>query len=55
MPLQNLGDMAFIFGKHKEAMIFDDISLKVLGGHDPGNELKYKIVSQLASILDFLG
>ena len=55
LPIHNLGEICMIMGKHKEAMMYNDISLKTMEGTDPGNIMKFKIIAQLATILDLMG
>ena len=52
MPIQNLGEIAFILGKMKEAMALLDISLKLYKIIDPENLLKFKNLTLLGAILD---
>ncbi len=54
LPIQNLGEMAFIIQKYKEAFALLDIALKLykVGPGDPTNTLKFKVLSLLGSLLD---
>ena len=52
LPIQNLGEVAFIFQKHKEAMALLDICVKLYKGLDPENTLKYKSLALLGSLLE---
>jgi hypothetical protein len=54
LPIQNLGEMAYIIQKYKEAFNLLDIALKLykVGPGDKGNTLKYKVMSLLGSLLD---
>jgi hypothetical protein len=52
LPIQNLGEIAYIMQRYKEAFALMDISLKLYKGLDPSNMLKYKVLSILGSLLD---
>ena len=55
LPIQNMGEMAFIIQKYKESFSILDIALKLykVGPNaDPTNTLKYKVLSLLGSLLD---
>ena len=57
LPIQNLGEMAYIMQKYKEAFSILDIALKLykVGQGDPHNTLKYKVLSLFGSLLDTQG
>ena len=55
LPIQNLGEIAFILQKPKEAMALLDISLKLYKKIDPDNILKFKNLALLGAILEQQG
>ena len=48
----NLGEMAYIMQKYKEAFTILDISLKLFKLLDFENLLKHKVLSMLGALLD---
>ena len=54
LPIQNLGEMAYIIQKYQESFALLDVALKLykVGQGDPSNTLKYKVLSLLGSLLD---
>lgn len=55
LPIQNLGEIALILQKAKEAFTLLDMSLKLYKQLDPDNLLKYKNLALLASLMDQQG
>jgi len=52
LPVQNLGEMAFIMQRYKDAFALLDIALKLYKIHDLQNLLKYKVLTLLGSLLE---
>lgn len=46
--------MSFVTGKYQDSLILNDMSIQVLKEKDPGNILKFKILSQLGATLNFM-
>ena len=55
LPIQNLGEIAFILQKTKEAFALLDISIKLYKNLDPDNLLKYKNLALLGALLESQG
>ena len=52
LPVQNLGEVAFIMQRNKDAFAFLDIALKLYKIHDVHNLLKFKVLTLLGSLLE---
>eukprot|EP00349_Pseudokeronopsis_sp_Brazil_P011730 CAMPEP_0202979946 /NCGR_PEP_ID=MMETSP1396-20130829/85962_1 /ASSEMBLY_ACC=CAM_ASM_000872 /TAXON_ID= /ORGANISM="Pseudokeronopsis sp., Strain Brazil" /LENGTH=214 /DNA_ID=CAMNT_0049719609 /DNA_START=397 /DNA_END=1039 /DNA_ORIENTATION=+ len=52
LPVQNLGEIAFIMQELKGAFTLLDVAMKLYKGLDQGNLLKYKVLSLLGSLLE---
>ena len=52
LPIQNLGEIAFIMQKYRDAFALLDMSLKMYKLHDTSNLLKYKCMTMLGSLLE---
>ena len=55
LPIQNLGEMAYIMQKYKESFALLDIALKLYRFLDQENLMKFKVLSLLGSLLDSQG
>lgn len=55
LPIQNLGELAYILQRYKEAFAFLDMSLKLYKMVDTDNLLKFKCLSLLGSLLEAQG
>lgn len=55
LPIQNLGEVAFIMQRHKDSFAFLDMALKLYKNHDMHNLLKFKVLTLLASLLETQG
>eukprot|EP00347_Sterkiella_histriomuscorum_P004387 403360655 len=55
LPIQNLGELAYIVQKYKEAFAFLDICMKVYKNIDVENLLKFKCLSLLGGLLESQG
>ena len=55
LPVQNLGEIAYILNKQKEAFAFFDISMKLYQTKDPNNFSKLKVLSMLSALIDMQG
>jgi len=45
LVLSNLADLAFVTGKYQDSLILNDMAIGILKEKEPGNILKYKILS----------
>ena len=52
LPIQNLGEVAFIMQRYKDSFALLDIALKLYKVHDLNNLLKYKVLTLLGSLLE---
>lgn len=52
LPLQNLGEVALIMHKFRDAFAFLDMSLKLFKSLDPQNLLQFKTMTLLGSLLE---
>lgn len=55
LPLQNLGEIAHIMQKYKEAFTLLDMTIKLYKALDFQNLLKFKALTMLGSLLDSQG
>ena len=55
LPIQNLGEVAFIMQRYKDAFAFLDIALKLYKINDMQNLLKFKVLTLLGSLLQTQG
>ncbi len=55
LPIQNLGEMAYIMQKYKEGFTLLDLCMKLYKLKDFDNLLKYKTLSLLGALLDTQG
>lgn len=55
LPIQNLGEVAFIMQRYKDAFAFLDMTLKLYKIHDVHNLLKYKVLTLLGALLETQG
>lgn len=52
LPIQNLGEIAFIMQRYKDSFAFFDAALKLYKIHDMHNLLKFKVLTLLGSLLE---
>lgn len=52
LPIQNLGEVAFIMQRYKDSFAFLDAALKLYKVHDMHNLLKFKVLTLLGSLLE---
>lgn len=52
LPLQNLGELALIMQKQKDAFSLFDMSIKLYKHLDKDNMLKFKVLTLLASMIE---
>ena len=55
LPIQNLGEVAFIMQRFKDSFAFLDMALKLYKVHDMHNLLKFKVLTLLGSLLETQG
>ena len=55
LPIQNLGEVAFIMQRYKDSFAFLDMALKLYKIHDLQNLLKFKVLTLLGSLLETQG
>lgn len=55
LPIQNLGEVAFVMQRFKDSFAFLDMSLKLYKVHDMHNLLKFKVLTLLGSLLESQG
>lgn len=52
LPIQNLGEVAFVMQRFKDSFAFLDMALKLYKVHDMNNLLKFKVLTLLGSLLE---
>ena len=52
LPVQNLGEVAFVMQRYKDAFALLDVALKLYKVQDMNNLLKFKVLSLLGSLLE---
>ena len=55
LPIQNIGEIAFIMQKYRDAFALLDACLKMYKLHDRHNLLKFKCMTMLGSLLESQG
>jgi tetratricopeptide (TPR) repeat protein len=55
LPISNLAEISVLFNKLKEALALFDVSLKIVSNKEPDNLLRFKLVSYLAAIVNYMG
>ena len=55
LPIQNLGEVAFVMQRYKDSFAFLDMALKLYKIHDMRNLLKFKVLTLLGSLLESQG
>ena len=55
LPIQNLGEIAFIMQRYRDAFALLDMCLKMYKLFDSHNLLKYKVMTMLGSCLESQG
>jgi len=55
LPIQNMGEIAFVTKKYKDAFTLLDLCLKLYKTHDFQNLLKFKVLTLLGSLLETQG